>query len=670
MAGFPLSAIGAGLGQWAEYQQRQQTANMQRAYAALAMRKEQQLEQQQNEEKQALAAAWGGMLPTGGFSPAGRSSDPLGLSGPGAMIGRPQPPAMPAPQPDLGLGPNGGFPESGNPPTAPSMFGTRPFMPRPATGEPVPGLDDAPGQANDALSGGGGNAGSQGHPALRQLVALGVAPEVAQGAVEYMRRNESGLDPGAVNPTSGATGIAQWLGPRKAALTSAYGPRSTTEQQSEFMGSELTGAEGQTLAALRNAKTAKEGYDIWGASFERPGQAALAKAGVGSIALPVAEAAKTAIQTRQSADPMMAGRMSTAQLAQQIEQANPSAPPAVKMMALQFASKLLAPEQQMELRLLIQQNSEQLRIELAEFQAKMASQRGQDVGWSEPFKSEQGWFQTNKRTGETRPVNLPTDATKMPTAGQAAKTAPLDPAQAKFWGGVVKSGGTLPPGLRRSGVVEQIMKEVGSSGMEPGDFIAKHSGVAADTGSLRNMTKMADAAISFENLAIKNLDVALSLAPEAVPSDLGPFFNRWVMEGEKMLGDPAVPAYAAAMITAANEYAKVMSGSTGTAASTVDSRREAREMFSTYFSQPQIKDVVAVAKADMKNRENTLNEQVAAIKGRLGSTEPAPKAPPAMPQRGNAAPAAAAPPKQGTVQDGYRFKGGDPADQKNWEKVQ
>lgn len=40
-------------------------------------------------------------------------------------------------------------------------------------------------------------------------------------------------------------------------------------------------------------------------------------------------------------------------------------------------------------------------------------------------------------------------------------------------------------------------------------------------------------------------------------------------------------------------------------------------------------------------------------------------------QRGGGAPAPAAPkpPAIGTVQEGYRFKGGNPADQKNWEKV-
>jgi hypothetical protein len=34
------------------------------------------------------------------------------------------------------------------------------------------------------------------------------------------------------------------------------------------------------------------------------------------------------------------------------------------------------------------------------------------------------------------------------------------------------------------------------------------------------------------------------------------------------------------------------------------------------------------------------------------------------------APAAPAGPKAGVVQDGFRFKGGNPADQNNWEKVQ
>jgi hypothetical protein len=48
------------------------------------------------------------------------------------------------------------------------------------------------------------------------------------------------------------------------------------------MTEELQGPEKATLARLLNAGSAKEGYDIWGSSYERPGAAALAKAGVGN----------------------------------------------------------------------------------------------------------------------------------------------------------------------------------------------------------------------------------------------------------------------------------------------------------------------------------------------------------------------------------------------------
>src|SRR5438067_575901 len=115
---------------------------------------------------------------------------------------------------------------------------------------------------------------------VQTLVNLGINPTVARGAIRYLYRNESGLDPAAVNPSSGATGLAQWLGNRKAALFSQHGSNPSADQQYAFMRSELAGPESATLARLKQASTEKQGYDIWGASYERPGSAALAKAGV------------------------------------------------------------------------------------------------------------------------------------------------------------------------------------------------------------------------------------------------------------------------------------------------------------------------------------------------------------------------------------------------------
>lgn len=117
---------------------------------------------------------------------------------------------------------------------------------------------------------------------IQTLTGLGVHPDVAHGAINYMYRNESKLDPTIVNPTSGAFGIGQWLGPRLQALKSKYGDSPTADQQFQHMTDELQGPEKSTLSRLLQAKSAKEGYDIWGSSYERPGAAALAKAGVGN----------------------------------------------------------------------------------------------------------------------------------------------------------------------------------------------------------------------------------------------------------------------------------------------------------------------------------------------------------------------------------------------------
>src|ERR1700688_2924992 len=85
---------------------------------------------------------------------------------------------------------------------------------------------------------------------------LGLPPEVARGAVDYMYRNESKLDPMATNPTSGAFGLPQVLGSRKTLMLSQYGSQPTYKQQYAFIADELKSGKdgGNTLAQLRNAK--------------------------------------------------------------------------------------------------------------------------------------------------------------------------------------------------------------------------------------------------------------------------------------------------------------------------------------------------------------------------------------------------------------------------------
>lgn len=70
----------------------------------------------------------------------------------------------------------------------------------------------------------------------------GVSAPVARGTAAALF-GESRFDPGAVNPQSGAFGIAQWLGPRKKALFARYGSRPTLDQQLDFLLSELRGGD-------------------------------------------------------------------------------------------------------------------------------------------------------------------------------------------------------------------------------------------------------------------------------------------------------------------------------------------------------------------------------------------------------------------------------------------
>lgn len=81
---------------------------------------------------------------------------------------------------------------------------------------------------------------------------------------------ESNLDPNAVNPNSGAFGIAQWLGPRKKELHAKYGKNPTFEQQLEFIWYEFENSEKNAFKNLLASVDSKSATDVILDLFERP----------------------------------------------------------------------------------------------------------------------------------------------------------------------------------------------------------------------------------------------------------------------------------------------------------------------------------------------------------------------------------------------------------------
>lgn len=87
---------------------------------------------------------------------------------------------------------------------------------------------------------------------------------------------ESKLDPTAVNKSSGAAGIAQWLGPRARQFEKQFGhslAQSTFGEQVDFMLWELKNTEKQADQRLRLARSPEFAAEVHSREYERPGTA-------------------------------------------------------------------------------------------------------------------------------------------------------------------------------------------------------------------------------------------------------------------------------------------------------------------------------------------------------------------------------------------------------------
>lgn len=112
--------------------------------------------------------------------------------------------------------------------------------------------------------------------AYTYLSDAGFAPHQAAGIVGNLFQ-ESNLNPNAVNPKSGAYGMAQYLGPRKKQLiqfaqANKLSP-SDPKTQLDFMVSELNGPESRARDRLLQTKTPEEAAQVFRVHYERPGKA-------------------------------------------------------------------------------------------------------------------------------------------------------------------------------------------------------------------------------------------------------------------------------------------------------------------------------------------------------------------------------------------------------------
>ena len=89
--------------------------------------------------------------------------------------------------------------------------------------------------------------------AMNFFISKGLNDYQAAGIVGNLL-GESNLNHSAINKSSGAYGLAQWLGDRKRKLFAKYGKNPTFDQQLEFLWEELNTSEKRSLNRLLQTK--------------------------------------------------------------------------------------------------------------------------------------------------------------------------------------------------------------------------------------------------------------------------------------------------------------------------------------------------------------------------------------------------------------------------------
>lgn len=190
-----------------------------------------------------------------------------------------------------------------------------------------------------------------------------------------------------------------------------------------------------------------------------------------------------------------------------------------------------------------------------------------------------------------------------------------------------------------------IQKEAEAEGMSPKDIaarLAEFQGMKAGQRTLGTRTANIEMA---GTEADKLADLALDASGKVKRTDIKSL-NSAIQAVQKGTASPELRAFVAANTSFINAYARAINPQ---GVGTVADKEHAREMLDTGFSKGDYQAVIA-----------QLKKEIAAARASPGTVKT---------QMREGFTGQGAGPKVGTVENGYRFKGGDPGKPESWEKV-
>lgn len=174
-----------------------------------------------------------------------------------------------------------------------------------------------------------------------------------------------------------------------------------------------------------------------------------------------------------------------------------------------------------------------------------------------------------------------------PTLQATMANAEISPEDKAFWADIIRKGGSLPPGLARSGVgaklVSEVMKEVPKGNTQPADVIANQAELVGIKAGQRTIgTKQAQ--IEMAVTEAKNMAPLALQASNAVDRTKYPTLNSFLLAAEKGTGDENVVRLGVATNSLINIYARAINP---TGVATVSDKDHARELLAAAWSKGQ-----------------------------------------------------------------------------------
>ncbi len=231
-----------------------------------------------------------------------------------------------------------------------------------------------------------------------------------------------------------------------------------------------------------------------------------------------------------------------------------------------------------------------------------------------------------------------------------------DPAYKKnvdYWAKYLQMGNSLPPRFAQSGAGKQMMPDILNvvptmGGGNPADMMANKLSQREMTAEAQKLGTQA-ASVAIANAELERFIPAAEKAVDNVPRSSFRPLNK-LLEAGQNTWSPEQGQFVIAHRAVLNAFSQLIQRG----APTVHSLTEAEALLSTADSPTVYKAKMKQLKIEGEQAEAGLQDARDALLKRARNI--------------GGGPAGAAGPQPGHVEGGYKFKGGDPADQSNWEK--